>query len=99
MWNPKGQGQRREPDDSRSNIESTCVEKCLNSEILINDEIPVPVIVPVIVITDSSDSSDSFPIVKFSTSVHPTTCQTNQLTIGHPQTPNIWSHFRKTNQQ
>ena len=88
MWNPEGQGQRREPEDKSSNIESTSVKECLNSENLINDEIPVPVIVPVIVITDSSDSSDSFPIVKFSTSVHPTTCQTNQLTIGQQQTPN-----------
>ena len=76
MENTEGQGQHQEPEENCSHIESTSVPKCPNSEICkINDEIPVVV--------------DVISIVSFAktTSAHPSTCQTNQLTIGQHQTP------------
>ena len=78
MENTEGQGQHQEPEENCSHIESTSVPKCPNSEIcIINDEIPV-VVVDVISVVSFANTNAS---------AHPTTCQTNQLTIGQHQTP------------
>ena len=80
MEDTEGQGRRQEPEEQSPQIESTNVERSLNSDNIfkINDKISVDVI----------------SVVKFESknaSAHPVTCQPNQLTIGQPKPPKkLW---------